>query len=292
MTGDNNGRWGGHYSWPINHDVYIKNANDTVKALRSHASLALWVLGNELYPAVENPPPDIYNAMASILDAEETPWRVSSMTNASGYDWTVSMAPKDGPYGMLGDRQFSERNPGLYFWNASKLVRATNLSISFQPELGASSCPTFESLKTFLSSAHLAQYPRRPRDNISAPVDVGEAWLYHNYLPWTLSDSHKDTIEEIGQSIPSTVRVFSARAQLVQKGNPNYYLRVSSDICGNSTQACCIGRAKALGRRSVEDSIRMICSLLGLLRCYRCSKTAAVITAEHCSYSSASFRSQ
>ena len=139
------------------------------------------------------------------------------MTNASGYDWRTSMAPKDGPYGMLGDATFSERNPGLFFWNNSKVTRAINLSISFQPELGASSCPTLNRSKHFLNRSSLSLYPRRSLSNASAPVAVGDSWNYHNYLPWTLGSSRKDAIEEVGSSIPATAREFADRAQLVQK---------------------------------------------------------------------------
>ena len=50
MTGDNNGRWAGEYSWPLDHAVYLDNARDTVRALRGHASLLFWCGGNELDP--------------------------------------------------------------------------------------------------------------------------------------------------------------------------------------------------------------------------------------------------
>ena len=211
MTGDNNGRWAGNYAWPDNHEVYISNAIDTIKARRGHPSLAIWVLGNELYPVARNPPRDIRDALASALEADRRPWRVSSMTNATQYDWKTSMAPKDGPYGLLDDAQFSERNPGLYYWHESKLTRAINVSISFQPELGSSSCPTYESLQSFLSPRALAEFPT----NASAPVAA--SWAFHNYLPWSYSGSKNNSIENLGQRIPRNARDFADRAQLVQK---------------------------------------------------------------------------
>ena len=42
MTGDNNGRWAGEWSWPEDHAAYLQCVADTVRMLRNHASLALW----------------------------------------------------------------------------------------------------------------------------------------------------------------------------------------------------------------------------------------------------------
>jgi hypothetical protein len=69
------------------------------------------------------------------------------MSNYTNYDPEFALAPKDGPYGMLLHADFYEQNPGLTFWNGS---RAKELPISFQPELGSASCPTYESTSTLL----------------------------------------------------------------------------------------------------------------------------------------------
>ena len=44
MTGDNNGRWGGNYTWPDDHDSYLSNAKDVIVSRRNHASLLLWLV--------------------------------------------------------------------------------------------------------------------------------------------------------------------------------------------------------------------------------------------------------
>ena len=60
ITGDVDG-WGdpvSNQNGPLDHDLLLLCARDTVKLLRNHPSLALWVGGNE-----EVPPDDINKAL-------------------------------------------------------------------------------------------------------------------------------------------------------------------------------------------------------------------------------------
>eukprot|EP00911_Craspedida_sp_UC1_P001301 UC1_evm1s980 len=127
MTGDNNGRWAGNYSWPEDQDVYLDNVRDVVRALRNHPSLMVYVGGNELYPASQSPPPRLAAALPALVK-ELDPGRIyiaSSMSNYTDFDGTYAVAPKDGPYGFLAPCEFAQRNPGLRFWNHS---RADNIN--------------------------------------------------------------------------------------------------------------------------------------------------------------------
>ena len=45
MTGDNNGRWAGEYSWPLDHAVYLDNA-DSCLDLKALESLAFRSMGD------------------------------------------------------------------------------------------------------------------------------------------------------------------------------------------------------------------------------------------------------
>ena len=86
MTGDNNGRWAGNYSWPNDHSLYLESASDVVRMLRRHPSLLFWCGGNELYPKLVNPPPSIGNGLASMIRRLD-PGRFyipSSMSNETG----------------------------------------------------------------------------------------------------------------------------------------------------------------------------------------------------------------
>ena len=51
MTGDNNGRWAGNYSWPDSHTLYMSHVRDAIRMLRIHPSLLFWNGCNECYPA-------------------------------------------------------------------------------------------------------------------------------------------------------------------------------------------------------------------------------------------------
>jgi hypothetical protein len=75
ITGDCNGRGvpPSDPNWPLDHDLFLTCAYDTVKLLRNHASLALWCGGNE-----QIPPDDINEALTrqlALVPANENPSR-------------------------------------------------------------------------------------------------------------------------------------------------------------------------------------------------------------------------
>jgi mannosylglycoprotein endo-beta-mannosidase len=72
MTGDNNGRWAGDYSWPLDYGAYLSNVEDTVKRLRNHPSLLFYGGCNECLAPNEsswapNPPSEINDGIRVIL---------------------------------------------------------------------------------------------------------------------------------------------------------------------------------------------------------------------------------
>ena len=54
-------------SWPLDHDLFIRSAGDTIRRLRNHACIALWCGGNEQTPA-----PDIDAALQLMLPRRPT----------------------------------------------------------------------------------------------------------------------------------------------------------------------------------------------------------------------------
>ena len=187
MSGDNNGRWAGKYSWPIDHTVYLDNAKDMILMVRNHPSLLFWCGGNELYPVHKSPPPDIAADLPSLI-AQYDPGRfyiASSMSNYTNYDPSFALAPKDGPYGILLPSDFYVRNPGLTFWNGT---RADQLKLSFQPEIGSVSTPSLESLQRFISQEDLLKFPGYATnaetniDTDATTVSMGSSWTFHNYI--------------------------------------------------------------------------------------------------------------
>ena len=178
MTGDNNGRWAGNASWPLDHSLYGDAVADTAKRLRGHASLLVHVAGNELFPFDTSPSADVIARMASDLATLDpsTPFVQSSMGSNefggfSGFDPLRAFAPSDGPYGILDARSFfAFPAPG----------KPANFSIpwAFQPEVGAAAHPSLTSLARFLSPAALDTLPG-PRG-----VDTPPLWAWHNFQSW------------------------------------------------------------------------------------------------------------
>eukprot|EP00051_Salpingoeca_urceolata_P015589 m.202923 g.202923 ORF g.202923 m.202923 type:complete len:1050 (-) comp18444_c0_seq3:44-3193(-) len=213
MTGDNNGRWAGNHSWPLDHDVYLANAQDTVKLLRSHPSLLFWCGGNELYPPLQSPPSDIAKGLKSIIHRLD-PGRFyipSSMSNWTNWDPEYALAPKDGPYGYLDERNFIDRNPGLLFWNGSC---ADSLLLGFQPEIGSSSQPVFASLQRFLTPGHLGGWPSRGA-GVAANASVPSVFAFHNYLSFT--EANRPEADHVyAYGAPGNLSEYCVRAQLAQ----------------------------------------------------------------------------
>ena len=221
MSGDNNGRWAGNYSWPDDHALYLAAARDTLLLTRPHACVLLVCGGNELYPLAASPPPDIAAALPVLLQqlypAQPPPYVQSSMGSTYGdkhappvFNPVSTLAPLDGPYGVLDEREFSTRNPGL-FYGSNPPVRADAVPIAFQPELGSSACHEYESLARFLSPGALAAYPP-----VNASYDspgVHPSWRYHNYLPFTDAGGW-DHVYAYGA--PRNTSEYAARAQLAQ----------------------------------------------------------------------------
>jgi mannosylglycoprotein endo-beta-mannosidase len=175
MSGDNNGRWAGNASWPLEHDLYNIAVSDTIRRLRGHPSLLVHVGGNELFPFNASPPLDILASITSSIAALDpsTPFVQSSMgsnefANFSGFDAELAFAPSDGPYGILDERSF-------FSWPAPGKPDTFNIPWAFQPELGASAHPSRTSLDRFLSPAHANAIPG-PRG-----LNTDTMWTWHSF---------------------------------------------------------------------------------------------------------------
>lgn len=188
MTGDNNGRWAGNYTWPLNYNSYLTNVQDTILRLRKHASLLFYGGCNEcLAPADSfNPPSEIHQATKLMLDRFDPgrfyiPSSMSGPNKADTFqnpkmwrDRSYGLAYADGPYGMLLPHMFFERNPGLP-------AAYENISIGFQPEIGSSGAPTYRGLLRFMNMSEAQDgFPRR---DVSSRV--GKAWKFHRHAGWS-----------------------------------------------------------------------------------------------------------
>ena len=184
MTGDNNGRWAGNYSWPLDHKAYLANVQDTVLRLRRFASLLFYGGCNECLapPGLANPPRDIDHEIQGILNLYD-PGRFYIPSSMSGenvadpfqnpaqwYNRSFGLSFADGPYGMLMPPVFFEPNPGLDY---------KNFSIGFQPEIGSTAAPTYHGLLRFMTATEAEMgFPQRNTGQ------VGESWAFHRFQPW------------------------------------------------------------------------------------------------------------
>lgn len=206
LTGDNNGRWAGRYDWPEDHGAMLENARDVIVRLRNHPSLAWYGGGNELYPLPSDdnrsevsPPFTIEKELRSFLRCLDgsRPYITSSVTEIGDlFDSDRSLAPKDGPYGVLPVRSFYDRNPGLSsplltdeekersFLPHVKNPDAPGRNIGFQAEVGSVSHPEFDSLAKYLSEDALQAYPNCGEKNVHGG-SVNEEWSFYKYLPFT-----------------------------------------------------------------------------------------------------------
>ncbi|KNC80562.1 hypothetical protein SARC_07080 [Sphaeroforma arctica JP610] len=182
MTGDNNGRWAGSYSWPDNPSSYLHQAEDMIKMVRSHVSLLFWCFGNELWPETLNPSKDIASGLESLLSTlDPTRFYIQSSmdigrnttlpNSTADHNDSYALTPKDGPYHFLEPEcYYREHNPGL------DPVDGEPLYISFNPEIGATAIPyKMRDMVSMLGQESAEVYP----DATDESSD--RMWDYHKY---------------------------------------------------------------------------------------------------------------
>ena len=183
MTGDCNGWWGGQYSWPDDHKLYIQCAADTVKMLRNHPSLCFWCGGNELNPP-NLPPKDIENALKNDIIPNLDGTRLYIPSSLS-----EGIGPGDGPYGI--------NKPEFFFEKSSN---------AFNPEIGSVGTPVVESIR--------AMMPQEAAEDFPKDQDWNDVWTYHTYIPYSNPrDGVPDQIALYG--CPKSLEEFCLKAQIV-----------------------------------------------------------------------------
>jgi mannosylglycoprotein endo-beta-mannosidase len=199
ITGDCNGRGvePSDPQWPLDHDLFLKCAWDTVKLLRNYASLALWVGGNEQQPA-----DDINDALTlglALHSRNGNPSLCLDGTRAyiKGSLWEGFAAGnglfRDGPYGIQVPERFFQENYYPY---------------AFNPEIGNVGVPVAATIRATMPPE--AWDPPQILDGeIPNPT-----WFYHKFIAY--SDEQNlvpGQIESYG--VPEGLDDFCEKAQLV-----------------------------------------------------------------------------
>lgn len=221
ITGDVDGRGDpvSNPDGPIDHDLFLYCARDTVKLLRNHPSLALWVGGNE-----QIPPDDINEALTNDLKLHPFFLKANENNNSKGETTPTLMDPSqyldgtrvyikgslwegfaDGE-GGFSDGPYEIQNPEDFF-------KDDFYKYGFNPEVGNVGMPVAATIRATmppegwriplfneLSSGYIEEVPN--------PI-----WVYHKYIPYSKPDKVHDQILLYGK--PKDLDDFCLKAQLV-----------------------------------------------------------------------------
>ncbi|GMY21554.1 mannosylglycoprotein endo-beta-mannosidase-like [Fagus crenata] len=189
---------------PLDHDLFLLCARDTVKLLRNHPSLALWVGGNE-----QVPPDDINEALK--VDLRLHPYfENSNEISKSSEDLSpVSKDPSqylDGTRvyiqgslwdgfangkGGFSDGPYEIQNPEAFFKNDF-------YSYGFNPEVGSVGMLVADTIRATMPQEGwqiplFKNLPSGYSKEVPNPI-----WEYHKYIPYSNPEKCVDQIELYG----------------------------------------------------------------------------------------------
>lgn len=191
-SGDCNGRWQDpkklddqwtRRKYPDNHTLFLRSAEDQIRMVRNHASLAIWCGGNEI-----TPPEDILAALRDTImpKLDNTRWFVD-YSNSDAMSYNTLLGNGDGPYGI---------QPLSVFWQ--------HQTYPFNSEVGSIGINDIESLKKFIPADHL-DIPEY--NETSRITKTDKVWEYHKYIGYDTS------INKYGEA--KNAEDFAFKAQLV-----------------------------------------------------------------------------
>lgn len=191
-SGDCNGRWldpmkkddqWTRRNYPDDHDLFLRSAEDQIKMVRNHASLAIWCGGNEI-----TPPEDLLVALKEDIlpRLDNTRWFID-YSNSEEMSRNVLGGNGDGPYGI---------QPLSVFWGFK--------TYPFNSEIGSVGLSDYESLKRFIPAANMVPpfYDVNIKRNTTDSV-----WDYHKYIGYDTSIVKYGKVKSAAD--------FAAKAQLV-----------------------------------------------------------------------------
>ncbi|GMI79321.1 hypothetical protein like AT1G09010 [Hibiscus trionum] len=221
ITGDVDGRGVpvSNPNGPLDHDLFMLCVRDTVKLLRNHPSLALWVGGNE-----QVPPDDINTALKN--DLKLHPLFESHSENAS-YVKEFSVESEDPSQYLDGTRVYIQGSmwdgfangkgdftDGPYeIQNPEDFFKDNYYNYGFNPEIGSVGMPVAATIRATMPSKGweiplFKKLPNGYTEEVPNPI-----WEYHKYIPYSKPGKVHDQIEPYG--IPKDLDDFCLKAQLV-----------------------------------------------------------------------------
>uniref|UniRef100_A0A0D9WG48 Beta-mannosidase n=1 Tax=Leersia perrieri TaxID=77586 RepID=A0A0D9WG48_9ORYZ len=221
ITGDVDGRGIpiSNPNGPLDHDLFLLCARDTVKLLRNHASLALWVGGNE-----QVPPIDINKALKNDLKLHPM-FESNHTTNGSGK--YLSQDPTDPSKYLDGTRVYVQGSMWDGFANGKgdftdgpyeiqypeSFFKDSFYRYGFNPEVGNVGVPVAATIRATMPSEGWSIPIFKKRIDGYIKEVPNPIWDYHKYIPYSKPGKVHDQIELYGH--PSDLDDFCEKAQLV-----------------------------------------------------------------------------
>ncbi|KAK9735414.1 hypothetical protein RND81_04G204500 [Saponaria officinalis] len=218
ITGDVDGRGDpiSNPNGPLDHDLFLFCARDTVKLLRNHASLALWVGGNE-----QVPPDDINTALKTYLklhpyfesgNGNKDELLLTTIDPSLYLDGTrvyVQGSMWDGfadGEGNFTDGPYEIQNPENFF-------KDDYYKYGFNPEVGSVGMPVAETIRATMPAEGWLIPLFRKLENGYVEEVSNPIWQYHKYIPYSKPGLVHDQILNYGT--PKDLDDFCLKAQLV-----------------------------------------------------------------------------
>ncbi|XP_054789489.1 mannosylglycoprotein endo-beta-mannosidase-like isoform X2 [Prosopis cineraria] len=222
ITGDVDGRGVpvSNPNGPLDHDLFLFCARDTVKLLRNHPSLALWVGGNE-----QIPPNDINTALKN--DLRLHPFFESVNENVKPVENSSLMLRDPSQYldgtriyipGSLwdgfaeGNGSFSDGPYGIQ--NPEDFFKSDFYHYGFNPEVGSVGMPVAATIRATMPPEgwQIPVFRKLPDgyvEEVPNPI-----WEYHKYIPYS-NPSSKVHDQILLYGTPKDLDDFCVKAQLV-----------------------------------------------------------------------------
>ncbi|CAI8603446.1 unnamed protein product [Vicia faba] len=216
ITGDVDGRGVpvSNPQGPLDHDLFLFCARDTVKLLRNHPSLALWVGGNE-----QVPPADINDALKNDLKLhpyfkhEDGKGKPTELGDPSQYldgtriyiEGSLWNGFADGKGGFT-DGPYEIQNPEDFF-------KDSFYKYGFNPEVGSVGIPVAATIRATMPSEGWQIPLFKKLSNGYVEEVPNPIWKYHKYIPYSKPDKVHDQIQLYG--VVKDLDDFCLKAQLV-----------------------------------------------------------------------------
>ncbi|KAJ8768100.1 hypothetical protein K2173_021040 [Erythroxylum novogranatense] len=221
ITGDVDGRGVpvSNPDGPLDHDLFLVCARDTIKLLRNHPSLALWVGGNE-----QVPPDDINNALKNGLKLHPYFQNVKETGKALQ---DLSLESEDPSQYLDGTRIYIQGSLWGGFANGKggftdgpyeiqypeSFFKDDFYKYGFNPELGSVGMPVAETIRATMppDGWQIPLFKKLPNgyvEEVPNPI-----WEYHKYIPYSKPGKVHNQILLYGS--PTDLDDFCLKAQLV-----------------------------------------------------------------------------